>query len=63
VEDFYSLEIVEKAREILKLKLTEREDLSEARCVQLEPHINYFLEIPLEDKENENNCLVSYFEN
>ncbi len=41
---------------------TDKEDLFDVRCIALQPGSNYLLELPLEDKTNENNCLISYFE-
>lgn len=54
--------MVEKAREILNVKPVQKEDLVDIRCIALPPNTHHLLEIPLEDKTNENNCLISYFE-
>jgi secreted Zn-dependent insulinase-like peptidase len=54
--------MVEKAREIFNIRSVDKEDLVDVRCVSLKGETNYLLEIPLDDKSNENNCLVSYFE-
>ena len=32
------------------------------RCIALKDNTNFLLELPLDDKKNENSCLVSYFE-
>jgi insulysin len=54
--------MVEKARETFNVKPVDKEDLVDVRCIALKQNSHYLLEIPLEDKTNENNCLISYFE-
>lgn len=57
-----AIEVVEKGRGVFNLQPTEKEDLSEVRTIALNPGVSYLFEIPLEDKTNENDCLISYFE-
>jgi len=57
-----SIQLVEKAREILSIRPVDKEDLLDVRCVSLPAQQTQLLEIPLEDKSNENSCLISYFE-
>ena len=57
-----AVSLVERARETLKLKPVGREDLADVRCIAIPPNSHYLLEIPLEDRTNENSCLISYFE-
>lgn len=62
IERNEAIQLVEKARETLQLKVADKEDLVDVRCIALPPNSHYLLEIPLEDKTNENSCLISYFE-
>jgi hypothetical protein len=39
-----------------------KEQLGDVRCIALNPGHRYRIEVPLEDKTNENNCVVSYYE-
>lgn len=57
-----AVEIVDQARKILEVRPASREHLSEVRCIALEPGTRYRIEIPLEDKTNENNCVIAYYE-
>lgn len=63
-----ALELAEKGRQLLiqgrseAQTSTEKENLAEIRAVNLSPGAWFRLEIPLQDKDNENSCLVSYFE-
>ena len=57
-----AVSLVERARETLNLKPVGREDLADVRCIAIPPNSHYLLEIPLEDRTNENSCLISYFE-
>ena len=54
--------MVDTAREALNLKNADKEDLVDVRTIAIPPNSHYLLEIPLEDKTNENSCLISYFE-
>lgn len=42
--------------------MVKKENLAEIRCIALENGSWHKLEKPLDDKENENSCLVTYFE-
>lgn len=57
-----AVKMVEQARQVFNVKPVEKEDLVDVRCIALKQGTNYLLEMPLEDKENENSCLVTYFE-
>jgi len=57
-----AINMVEKARELFSLVPVEKEDLVDVRCIALEKGANYLLQLPLEDKANNNSCIVSYFE-
>lgn len=57
-----AIKLVEKSREILSLKPVDKEDLVDIRCIALPAGHTHLLEIPLEDKTNENSGLFSYFE-
>lgn len=54
--------MIDRIRTVINIIPTDKEDLSDVRCMALSSDVNYLLEMPLEDKENENNCLVTYFE-
>jgi insulysin len=54
--------MVEKVRSILQLKPVDREDLVDVRCIALKPDASLLLEMPLDDRTNDNSCLVTYFE-
>ena len=54
--------MVEKSRKIFNAKPVDKEELVDIRCIALQKGINYLMEIPLEDKTNENSCLITYFE-
>ena len=61
-----AVHIVTRGREVLfgksEVPDTHREDLPDIRCVALRGGSWNRVERPLEDRENENSCLVSYFE-
>ena len=57
-----ALGLVEKARDTVKPKSIAKEDLVDVRCIALPPGKQILIERELEDKGNENNCLVSYYE-
>jgi hypothetical protein len=56
-----AIKIVDKARHILDLKMIEKEDLSDVRCVALEKGKSYLYEYDEENHHNDNSCLVSFF--
>jgi insulysin len=57
-----AIKMVEKARELFNVKPVDKEDLVDIRCIALPSGVTHLLEIPLEDKTNENSCLVTHFE-
>lgn len=57
-----SVEMIQKINQIISISPIAKEDLSDVRCVALDPKVKYVMEVPLDDPTNENNCLVSYFE-
>ena len=61
MESTQAIGLVEKARSLFNIKPTAKEDLVDIRCIALQPG-NYQLEMELDDKTNENNCLFAYFE-
>ena len=54
--------LVERARSTFSLKKIAKEDLVDVRCIAIPPGKKYLMQRELDDKTNENNCLVSYFE-
>jgi secreted Zn-dependent insulinase-like peptidase len=56
------IEMVEEARKKFELATIKIEELPELRAVALDGNTSFHLEIPLEDKSNENSCNLTYFE-
>jgi hypothetical protein len=56
-----ALEIVESARDQLKLKCTARADLMEFKVADV-PKGEHRVDFKIEDVKNENSCLVTYFQ-
>ncbi len=54
--------MVEKARTVLSLANVDKDDLADVRCVALKNKSHYLFESSLQDLNNENSCLVAYFE-
>lgn len=57
-----AIQTVEKARKAFSLIPADKDDLADIRCVALKNKSHYLFESSLEDKNNENSCLVAYFE-
>jgi secreted Zn-dependent insulinase-like peptidase len=56
------IELVEESRKKFNLASIKIEELPELRTVALESNTSFHIEIPLEDKTNENSCNLTYFE-
>lgn len=56
------IELVEESRKKFNLTPVKIEDLPELRTVALEAQTSFHIEMPLEDKTNENSCNLTYFE-
>jgi len=54
--------MVEKARSLFSLIPADKDDLADVRCVSFKPSAHYSYEVSLTDNDNENSCLLSYFE-
>ena len=54
--------MVETARKTLDLKKVAKEDLVDVRCIAIPAGKSFLLEKIQDDKTNDNNCLISYFE-
>jgi insulysin len=54
--------LVDTARNTLNLKKVAKEDLVDVRCIAIPPGKSFLLERIQEDKTNDNNCLIAYFE-
>ena len=54
--------LVEAARKTLDLKKVAKEDLVDVRCIAIPAGKTFLLEKIQDDKTNDNNCLISYFE-
>jgi len=57
-----AIDLVERARTTFSLNKIAKEDLVDVRCIAIPQGHKYLLERELDDKTNENNCLISYFE-
>jgi secreted Zn-dependent insulinase-like peptidase len=57
-----AIQMVEKARKVFSFGHVDKDDLADVRCVALKNKSHYLFESSLEDKNNENSCLVAYFE-
>lgn len=61
----FAIELVERARSLLSTesaKPVAKVELADIRCIALSDGSWHRIELPLEDKENDNSCLVTYFE-
>jgi len=54
--------LVETARKTLNLKKVAKDDLVDVRCIAIPAGKSYLLEKIQDDKTNDNNCLITYFE-
>ena len=57
-----AIKLVESTREQFKLSSVRIEDLVDVRAIAIEDGHSFLIEQPLEDKTNENSCIVAYYE-
>ena len=57
-----AVEIVEKVRSTIGLTNLEAHNIGEVQPISMESGASLLLEMPLEDKTNENSCVLTYYE-
>lgn len=62
IEKETAIKTVEQARQILKIENVTRDSLIDIRCVDVLPNTIQRIDFEVEEKTNENSCLISYFQ-
>jgi len=62
IEKKSAIDTVEQARKILKIDGVARDSLTDIRCIDILPNTIQRIDFEVQEKTNENSCLITYFQ-